>query len=197
MKFREWQDNAFKIVKERECSLISATPGAGKTFFGLASYVLLANSGEVDFLIVVVPSDNLRIQWAESAHGLKLNLLPMVGHKNISGFNGIVMTYQQIDSLTSMVQRICTVHNVMLIADEIHHAGEKKSWGEGMKYCFQGVLRKLLLTGTPFRSDINRIPFVFYDDNGESRTDYEYNYRNAIEDGVCRPVIFHSMDGFA
>ena len=49
-----------------------------------------------------------------------------------------------------------------MILDEIHHAGDALSWGEGVREAFDPATRRLSLTGTPFRSDINPIPFVTY-----------------------------------
>ena len=44
--------------------------------------------------------------------------------------------------------------------DEIHHAGDAKSWGESVREAFDPATRRLMVTGTPFRSDTNPIPFV-------------------------------------
>ena len=48
----------------------------------------------------------------------------------------------------------------LVILDEIHHAGDSRSWGDGVKAAFEPAVRRLMLTGTPFRSDDNPIPFV-------------------------------------
>ena len=48
----------------------------------------------------------------------------------------------------------------LVILDEIHHAGDSRSWGDGVKAAFEPAVRRLMLTGTPFRSDENPIPFV-------------------------------------
>ena len=57
----------------------------------------------------------------------------------------------------------------------------------------------LMLTGTPFRSDINPIPFVSYlpDDDGVPRStaDHSYTYADALRDGVVRPVLFLAYAG--
>jgi superfamily II DNA or RNA helicase len=50
----------------------------------------------------------------------------------------------------------------LVIFDEIHHAGDALSWGEAVREAFEPATRRLALTGTPFRSDINPIPFVTY-----------------------------------
>ena len=59
--------------------------------------------------------------------------------------------------------------------------------------------RRLSLTGTPFRSDTNPIPFVRYEmgEDGilRSASDYTYGYAAALRDGVVRPVLFLAYGG--
>ena len=60
-------------------------------------------------------------------------------------------------------------------------------------------MRRLSLTGTPFRSDTAQIPFVEYveDDEGirRSKADYTYGYGEALKDHVVRPVMFMAYSG--
>ena len=51
----------------------------------------------------------------------------------------------------------------LVVFDEIHHAGDAKSWGEATREAFAGATRRLALTGTPFRSDDSPIPFITYE----------------------------------
>jgi len=87
----------------------------------------------------------------------------------------------------------------LVILDEIHHAGDSKSWGEACAEAFEPATRRLALTGTPFRSDTNPIPFVSYEAGNDgirkSVADYTYGYGNALDDHVVRPVIFLSYSG--
>ncbi len=68
-----------------------------------------------------------------------------------------------------------------------------------MKEAFDPAKRRLALTGTPFRSDANPIPFVTYvpeaDGSKRSASDYVYGYGPALGDGVVRPVIFLAYSG--
>lgn len=198
IRFRRWQGAAYSVFADMNTinhgCLVNATPGAGKTIFGLGSFIRQYQALKVSKLVVVVPQDKLRMQWADVGHKLGLNLLPMIGHRNTYGFNGIVMTYQQLDGMIIQLTRYCQVNNVMLICDEIHHAGEKKSWGNGLLESFSLAPKKLLLSGTPFRHDENKIAFVRYDKNNTSIVDYSYSYPDAVSEGVCRPVVFHSED---
>src|SRR5690606_17220485 len=68
----------------------------------------------------------------------------------------------------------------------------------GVKEAFAPAACRLLLSGTPFRSDDSPIPFVQYSfgDYGDAVPDYEYGYGEALRDGgVVRPVFFPRFDG--
>jgi len=89
-----------------------------------------------------------------------------------------------------------------VILDEIHHAGDALSWGDAVREAFAPARRRLLLTGTPFRSDANPIPFVSYEPENtaagtgqRSRADFSYGYADALRDAIVRPVIFLAYSG--
>ncbi len=73
--------------------------------------------------------------------------------------------------------------------------GEHAAWGTTAVDAFGACVKRLLLSGTPFRSDNTAIPWVAYDEDGVSRADYAYSYTQALEDRVCRPVTFCAYDG--
>src|SRR5882757_4623914 len=85
------------------------------------------------------------------------------------------------------------------ILDEVPDAGDARSWGDGVKSAFEPAVRRLMLTGTPFRSDENPIPFVSYERGQDgllrSRSDSSYGYSDGLADGVVRPVIFLAYSG--
>ncbi len=89
----------------------------------------------------------------------------------------------------------------LVILDEIHHAGDSKSWGDAIYEAFTPAVRRLALTGTPFRSDDSPIPFVTYEPDADgalrSKPDHSYNYADALADGVVRPVVFLAYSGEA
>src|SRR5262245_28540322 len=96
-------------------------------------------------------------------------------------------------------RRRTLARRTLVILDEIHHAGDSRSWGDGVKLAFEPAARRLMLTGTPFRSDDNPIPFVEYERGSDglarSRGDTVYGYAEALRDGVVRPVIFLAYSG--
>ena len=52
--------------------------------------------------------------------------------------------------------------STMVIFDECHHMGSNLSWGAGCSVAFEFAAIKLCLSGTPFRSDGQEIPFLEY-----------------------------------
>ena len=109
------------------------------------------------------------------------------------------MTYAGV-AANPLAHRIRTERfNTLVILDEVHHAGDALSWGEAVREAFEPARRRLALTGTPFRSDINPIPFVTYAPDGDgvprSVADYTYGYAHALADHVVRPVLFMAYSG--
>ena len=114
-------------------------------------------------------------------------------------FHGAVVTYAQVGMAPQVHRRRTMTRRTLVILDEIHHAGDSRSWGDGVKAAFEPAVRRLMLTGTPFRSDDNPIPFVSYERGGDgllrSRADSVYGYSDALRDGVVRPVLFLAYSG--
>ena len=109
------------------------------------------------------------------------------------------MTYAGV-AANPLALRIRTERfKTLVILDEVHHAGDALSWGEGVREAFEPAHRRLALTGTPFRSDVNPIPFVTYapgaDGVPRSVADYTYGYAEALADRVVRPVLFMAYSG--
>ena len=73
------------------------------------------------------------------------------------------MTYAQVGMAPAVHRRRTMTRRTLVILDEIHHAGDSRTWGDGVKAAFEPAVRRLMLTGTPFRSDDNPIPFVTYE----------------------------------
>ena len=73
--------------------------------------------------------------------------------------------------------------------------GDDAAWGASAQDAFAAARFRLLLSGTPFRTDATPIPWVTYDAGGVSAPDFAYGYTHALLDGVCRPVTFHTYDG--
>ncbi len=109
------------------------------------------------------------------------------------------MTYAQVAAHPALHRQRTLNRRTLVIFDEIHHAGDALSWGDAIRAAFEPARRRMGLTGTPFRSDANPIPFVTYapDADGARRSsaDYVYGYGPALDDSVVRPVIFLAYSG--
>ena len=182
--------------------LAVATPGAGKTTFALSVAAELLGRRLVGRVVVVAPTEHLKVQWAEAAGkaGIPIDPTYSAGKgKTSEDFVGVAVTYAGV-AANPLAMRIRTERfKTLVILDEVHHAGDALSWGESVREAFQPAARRLALTGTPFRSDINPIPFVTYAPGGDgvprSVADYTYGYAHALADHVVRPVMFLAYSG--
>jgi superfamily II DNA or RNA helicase len=201
---RVWQRRAlFEYLRRREQDFLAvATPGAGKTTFALRIACELLADGTIDAVTVVTPTEHLKSQWASAASRVGIHLDPGFRNADVhssSDFHGAVVTYAQVGIAPQIHRRRTMTRKTLVVLDEIHHAGDSRSWGDGVKSAFEPAVRRLMLTGTPFRSDDNPIPFVSYERGGDgllrSHSDTSYGYADALRDGVVRPVIFLAYSG--
>ena len=201
---RAWQTAALRQYAEQQPRdfLAVATPGAGKTTFALSVAADLLGRRLVDRITVVAPTEHLKLQWAEAAAraGIPIDPTYSAGKgKTSQDFVGIAVTYAGV-GVNPLAMRIRTERfKTLVILDEVHHAGDALSWGEGVREAFEPAARRLALTGTPFRSDVNPIPFVTYapglDGIPASVADFTYGYAHALADHVVRPVLFMAYSG--
>jgi superfamily II DNA or RNA helicase len=201
---RAWQSAAMDDYLRRQPRdfLAVATPGAGKTTFALSVAAELIGRRIVDRITVVAPTEHLKRQWAEAAAraGIPIDPTYSAGKGKIaSDYLGIAVTYAGV-AVNPLAMRVRTERfKTLVILDEVHHAGDALSWGEGIREAFEPAARRLALTGTPFRSDVNPIPFVSYapaaDGIPRSLSDYSYGYAEALADHVVRPVLFLAYSG--
>lgn len=203
VRLRPWQEAALAAYEQAGSRdyLAVATPGAGKTTFALVLARRLLDARVVDRVVVVTPTDHLKTQWAEAADLHDIALTPDFGRGSglSSDFHGPVVTYAGVAAVSGALRALVAGRRTLVVLDEIHHAGDSKSWGEAVREAFEPAARRLSLTGTPFRSDVNPIPFVAYSDDGEgalrSQADFTYGYGDALSDGAVRPVLFLAYSG--
>jgi superfamily II DNA or RNA helicase len=201
---RAWQSAAMRqyFAELPRDFLAVATPGAGKTTFALSVAAELLGRRLVDRVTIVAPTEHLKLQWAEAAGraGIPIDPTYAAGKGRTSkDFVGIAVTYAGV-AANPLAMRIRTERfKTLVILDEVHHAADALSWGEGIREAFDPATRRLALTGTPFRSDVNPIPFVTYapgqDGIPRSVADFTYGYARALADHVVRPVLFLAYSG--
>jgi len=203
---RAWQRRALSryLATKPTDFLAVATPGAGKTTFGLRVASELLADRSIEQITVVVPTEHLKHQWANAAAlaGIALDSR----FSNATGqtsrdYQGVVLTYAQVAAHPFRHRTRTENRRTLVILDEIHHGGDAKSWGDAIREAFTPAVRRLALTGTPFRSDDSPIPFVTYEAGGDgfarSKADHSYGYADALADGVVRPVVFLAYSGEA
>ena len=215
---REWQKRFIaKYHGNRGADfLLVACPGAGKT---LASGFIardLLRDGTVERLLVVVPTAALRPQWmkALASLGIVVDGVTMnngQGEKEtIDGqrTNGWVVTYQSLYSDRGTHRILNSRRPTLAILDEVHHLGAEASWGKAAIEALGPCVRRLSLSGTPFRGTRDEIPFVEFDGNGYARyrddesgasypRGFDYSYGRALQDTPppVRPILFDQYAG--
>jgi superfamily II DNA or RNA helicase len=201
---RGWQKAAYEeyFRVTRRDFLLVATPGAGKTTYALTVARELLARREVAAITIVTPTEHLKYQWAQAA--ARFGIAIDSSYSNAQGrvgadFHGVAVTYAQVAAHPALHRQRTENRRMLIVFDEIHHAGDALSWGEAVREAFEPARRRLALTGTPFRTDTNPIPFVTYvpeaDGAKRSASDYVYGYGPALSDGVVRPVIFLAYSG--
>ncbi|MFN0092236.1 MAG: DEAD/DEAH box helicase [Acidimicrobiales bacterium] len=197
IRLRPWQKRALERLADAAGPdfLAVATPGAGKTTFALTAVRGQLAQRPGARLVVVAPTQHLKLQWADAAARFELYLEP--SWRAADGLphdlHGVVVTYQQVAQNPRALAPLA--RDGVVVLDEVHHAADERAWGEGVRIAFEGAARRLSLSGTPFRSDTVAIPFVRYRLD-EATPDFEYGYADALADGrVVRPVFFPHQNG--
>lgn len=196
---RRWQTDAYAtwLQSKYQDFLTVAWPSAGKTRFAIRVIHSALESGEVELVIVVVPTTPLRKQWSQDAAEFGIHL--DYSHTNdrvgiASDFHGIVVTYSAVASQSDLYRAMCR-KRVLVILDEPHHMQDDASWGKNVRNAFEKAWKRLLLSGTPWRTDGKEIPFVVYDEDGVCVPSFVYGYADALTDGVSRPLYFPTLEG--
>lgn len=187
---REWQSQAMEVAMERiwkqGSATIHAAPGAGKTRFTGATFLRMRAAGWAERMVVVVPNSALRSQWRESLFdmGIKLDDEPRDNWQELRGTDGAVVTYHSLPKSAWAHQRELHHRSTLVVLDEVHHAGDKATWGRAVNHMVGDVSGEvdasgvLNLTGTLFRSTgSKRISTVQYRRSEADLTKFE-----AIED---------------
>lgn len=198
LSLRTWQCAFSRTLAahRRDEFLLVACPAAGKTIAAGAAVAGVMAARDCDQLVVVCPTVVVRDQWAE--------VLGELGYRMATDFerdgwpehvHGVCATYAQVSQRRHVYAAMCVKRGTVAVFDEIHHAGENKAWGDALVEAFAAARMRLMLSGTPFRSDRDRIPFIEYAEDGTCVPDFTYDYPRAVRDGVCRSIEFKAHDG--
>lgn len=201
---REWQQKCFtelQIAKAdgRNTFLAVAGVGSGKTFFSAYVFNHFHKKAEFDSVVIISPTENIKRNWSltfQVDFGIKVDHGYQFKHAWPRDCNGVSLTFQSLNALNLEVLKRYMNKKVLLIIDEVHHAGDERSWGDAILELGEEAGFVLLLSGTPTRRDNSAIPFVKYKEETDSpgryklQSDYYYGYAESIKDRVCCPTIF-------
>lgn len=198
-KPRVWQTEFLDRWENRESHqpfMLIAIPGGGKTMAALEACRRWMAAGSDRRVIFVVPSDNLREQWKDEASMFGISLQTKEFGTNFKhGFQGAVVTYHLVANQPLVFRKLCSVAPTMVVFDEIHHCGDEAHFGNGIKNAFELAKERLLMSGTPWKSDGKPIPFVKYDGGGFAVGDFSYDYPRALDEDVVRYLVFDHAKG--
>ena len=219
---RDWQD---RFVREYQTNtkknfLLEACTSAGKTAGALYAYIFLKDGLDWRFLVSIVPSEHLKRQYAQDAKKLfglnlyysgtstRIGRLPTPQELQADGYEGLVLSYQwltKLENAESLKQELeqSVKEKVFLILDEVHHASSELAFGQACEIAFPDhvVSHRLMTSGTPFRSDQNRIlgnwvNYASVEENVyECLPDFRYTLAEALREGVIPAFSFVTLAG--
>ena len=115
--------------------------------------------------------------------------------------DGFVITYQALMGRKNRdaIAALCKRRRMLVVFDEIHHLGDKLEWGDAARSAVEGRASCVLgMTGTPYRIDNRKIPFVEYemvdgrpDGLYQYKADFTYTLGRSIVDGHTSKPVFH------
>jgi hypothetical protein len=183
--------------------------GCGKTKGAGLIVSTMLNGRKVGQVVVVVPNRSiLHKTQKDFRHFFGIDLVRFHARRYADGIprtkQGYVLTYGHLMQDPTLHRRICGSEPTLVIFDEVHHLGDGNGWGDAALEAFGSVPYVLCLTGTPYRSDNRRIPFVRYEEkpgadglfrfSAEPPYGFCYPLGQAVTDGVCRKPLFRFHD---
>ncbi len=221
-KPRDWQERCVNEYQRasKENFLLEACVSAGKTPLAMYLYVSLQQLMGWAFAVVVTPSEHLRRQYAQDAcsfFGLNLyysgtdtrsKTLPNPRELLAQNYQGLVVSYQWLtkrDNAQNLSDALAASFGgkVLVILDEVHHASNELSFGQACETAFpdRAVSHRLMTSGTPFRSDKNRIlgNWLNYEKIAENTyrcvPDFRYTLADALQKEIIPPFSFVTLEG--
>lgn len=194
---RDWQVKALGdwVARRQRDYLMAVCPGGGKTAAALAIARYALDQGMVKKVVVVSPTEPLTRQWCDKAAEFGISLDPDADSKapfNHPGqYVGVSTTYQAVArGGAHAFNTALNIHATLVILDEVHHTGEQLAWGDAALKAFELASYRVLLSGTPKRSDTARIAFATYGLNADGqqriRRDFSYGTGRGVRDFVIR-----------
>ncbi len=208
IKLRPWQGEAIRkslhwLLEARidDRFLLNVAPGAGKTICACVIAKELLDRNEIERVVVIAPRKEVVRQWAgEFATVLGRQMTKVTGQDvQIADYGtDVCATWHAIEGLENGFQTLCKNYKTLVICDEYHHAAIDATWGTGANKAFEFAKYRILLSGTPIRTDGAQT--VAHNDKGEiieakEGGVYTLTYGEAVREKYCRPATFHRHEG--
>lgn len=219
---RDWQERFLRDYQTnlKKNFLLEACTSAGKTGGALYAFDSMKSVLDWRFLVVVVPAEHLMRQYAQDAYNLfslnlfysgtvkRLGRLPKPEELLSQGYHGLVVSYQWLTKAgntewmaDALSQKLAG--KVFLVLDEVHHVSSELAFGQACETAFPDrvISHRLMTSGTPFRSDNNRIlgnwlTYVPLEENAyQCVPDFRYTLADALNDRIIPPFSFVTMEG--
>jgi superfamily II DNA or RNA helicase len=174
-------------VSAKKNFLLVCLPAGGKTIaaFYAASKWLDEPSPKRRIVVYVAPLRGLKIgaKRIYKAH-FGLELQTNFDGRLKEGMSGVALTYAGLAGAADAIRALCSRYEIMAIFDEPHHMSEEVNavWGARAKHALEFAIRRLLMTGTPWRSDYGAIPFAARNDDGTYVADHLFDWPLALEE---------------
>lgn len=150
--------------------LIHLVTGYGKTLLAYMVFEILRQRGLVDRMLVLVPTDDQRTQFADDSHdahalcGIETqawcfeNMFRDYRAVKEQQAEVFVATYHQLDDGDGLLTQMLDygTYRWLVVSDECHHLGENGKWAERQSH-LPNVQFRLGLTATPERTDGERL----------------------------------------
>lgn len=210
-----------KKLAGRKTFSACVTPGGGKTLAARLFAARLAERGIINRVVYITTNDTLKYQAIEAFNTTRGEVGEPIALRawsndefpNQTAFKFYGTKHRAV-GIAVNIQAIAAAHKrenfklvesmhggrYVLICDEVHHlsSAEDASWGRETTLLRQACTYELQVTGTPFRSDDERIIDAPVSECGTMyQHDITYTRRDALADGAILQAAFHTFDGRA
>lgn len=225
MKLRSHQEEMKRLVQgvirndeDRKNITIDVTPGGGKSKCAMIAVHDLLRSGKADMAIILVPRANLAGQLESDfcdegssffnptryqLEYVKGDPSGPIGSIRENGYKGLVMTYHTFADWFECILDLFKAMRLVIVYDECHFLADadKSGWSRACRAAMDVARYNILMSGTLYRQDNNKIPLVEYK-TGPDQVDYPvaditYSLRSAIAEKSVIRMEFRTYGGKA
>lgn len=183
--------------------LFQLVTGYGKTLVAYGVFSILSQRGLVDRMLVLVPSDDQRTQFADDVKdaqdmlGIDLEawVIEKAGREHTIVRSGVcqvfVATYQQLEEGGFFHDLMDYGGRWLVVSDECHHLGEDGKWAARHEK-LPHVRFRIGLSATPIRSDLKRL--LGLPEHPQVRVDYQEAFKEQVVKRVLGRIDHYYLD---